>query len=96
MPALSNSAKEAVQRIRELWKVFELLESMAGGLQASMSNLLFEEAMQKTREFCKLSELLESVTGGLQASFKQFFAGSHTENTTVLEGARIAGIRQYE
>ena len=95
MPALSNSAKEAVQRIRELWKVFELLESMAGGLQASMSNS-FKDAIQQTREFCKLSELLESVTGGLQASFKQFFAGSHTENTTVLEGARIAGIRQYE
>ena len=84
MPALSNSAKEAVQRIRELWKVFELLESMAGGLQASMSNLLFEEAMQKTREFWKLSELLEFVIG---AGFKQFFTGSHAENTRVLEGA---------
>ena len=86
MPALSNSSKEAVQRIRELWEVFELLESMAGGLQASMSNS-FKEAIQKTREFCKLPELLESVTGGLQATFKQFFTGCHAENTRVLEGA---------
>ena len=39
MLALGNFVKEAVQEMRESWKVPELLESVAGSLQASFGQL---------------------------------------------------------
>ena len=56
---------EAIQEIREFWKVFEFMESVAGGFQASMSNSL-KDTIKKIGEFWKVLELLESVAAGVQ------------------------------
>ena len=47
--------------------MFELLESVAGGFQASMSSSL-KDTIKKIREFWNVLELLESVAAGVQDS----------------------------
>ena len=84
---MGNFVKEAIQEMKESWKVPELLESVAEGLQASFGQLCVKETIQEMKEFWKVPELLESVAGGLQASFGQFCKGNYTGSEKVLEGA---------